>query len=63
MSKTLIFLKNHIDKNKKQEYSKHTRRRANLLSKGIFIPSIQNEQKFHIEGRHDRMIVGFFVMQ
>ena len=55
--------KNDIDKSSKQEYSKDTRRRTNLFSKGKFIPSIQNEQKFDWKRRHDRMIVCVFVMQ
>ena len=40
-------IKNHIDNSLKYEYSKDTRRRANLFSNGKFIPSIQNEQKFN----------------
>ena len=44
--------KNHIDKSSNQDYSKSTRRRANLISSGSFIPSIQNEQKISREKIH-----------
>ena len=43
-------LKNDIDKRQKSKYDKRTRRRANLFSKGMFIPSIQNENKFIPKG-------------
>jgi hypothetical protein len=49
-----------VDSRKKYDYSKGTRRRANLISLGVS-SQVSKTSEFHTEGWNDRMIVSIFV--
>ena len=49
-----------VDSRKKCDYSKGTRRRANLISLGVS-SQVSKTSEFHTEGWNDRMIVSIFV--